>query len=35
MNKLQQLFERFERLGYTQTQVINALSDYYDKPQII
>ena len=33
MNKLQQMFEKFERLGYKQDQIINALTEYYDKQE--
>ncbi len=33
--KLQKMFDIFERLGYTQTQIYNALIDYYDTPQTI
>lgn len=33
MNKLQKMFEKFERLGYTQHQILDALGDYYDRTE--
>lgn len=34
MSKLEGMFDRFERMGYSDEEIMFALGDYYEKAQI-